>query len=1000
MLAGFRFRGGSGGPPWAFGPGFSRGGRAGNRAAGHFFGLSEPPCPLSLTAGGIPTYTPDQKRGSTVDRTVATHTAGKKWGSADDTLEVWGSVPSVSWPAHDVNSFALRPFLFLMTARTPRSLWLGLVVLTVVTSSFAGLLAATSSATPLGSWAPEPASLPATRSPSAYSEPAAPAVEPAGPIPAARAAFDSRVQATARALAASGIPSDRYSLPNIGTPAHTLDGTVMPGPLAASGHNAAPEGVAYYGESQPSTTLLTTTLNASSVEGSLIVNALNTTYLDTDNPDVSGIQLNSILAGVTLQGTTGYDFWTQNALDYIHENSTVAFGEDTWNYSSGTAIVPSDQSTIAAHGSNGSVEAGVYIGFGPYLPAPVPFSLTLYLNSSLTSGSEQELWYNYSLTASGEPYRSGNYDWIEFNSTNPQHPGAVAIAPFEASGTVMSPVYAPYDFEIDFGIAPYNGATMDTFSGNVSATLSYCPSTIATCSPSQIQSVPAAEDFGSQTGETGEGLSFTYEGTTAYATAGPEILQGLWGFQGEAGNAPGATSVTNEIGISGEPDAGASAPYVFVFFNNTGVASGYSWAPDVPTWQLMPGNYSYVLMLADYAEQTGTLTVGTTSTAVSATLLYSSASGVYTPLWALDNAELAGVSTSGTGTIVDQYRLFNNPTSFCAACGGAANGNLSAWFFDYNDYLYPTFPGVLLQGTSAYADLFNPVSFTVYSEGPLGVIPPPLNWFFDLPIEFYHSSHVTLANARAIGTWPTMFETLMVNYTQAAQNPFPQGNVIVWDSTSDLIMSNRFSTEPVPQDGSCGILCTLPLPCFFGCASPDELLLYGGSNNTVWGNTFTDPAGTALATAGAAVYAGLAEAESGDLIYNNNFSVDNPAMLMAYDIYNDSCWASYAGLCRPLITPSYADTWNVSNQSASNVANTVNGFPLRGNILGSNYQYQGGNFWWNWGNSENPYATLPFVNRFDYTQNETNLPPGYPAVESSLRVGGDFVPLRQGYSGE
>ena len=774
----------------------------------------------------------------------------------------------------------------------------------------------------------------------------------------------------------------------------------MPGPLAASGYNAAPEGVAYYGESQPSTTLLTTTLNASSVEGSLIVNSLNTTYLDTDNPDVSGIQLNSILAGVTLQGTTGYDFWTQNALDYIHENSTVAFGEDTWNYSSGTAIVPSDQSTIAAHGSNGSVEAGVYIGFGPYLPAPVPFSLTLYLNSSLTSGSEQELWYNYSLTASGEPYRSGNYDWIEFNSTNPQHPGAVAIAPFEASGTVMSPVYAPYDFEIDFGIAPYNGATMDTFSGNVSATLSYCPSTIATCSPSQIQSVPAAEDFGSQTGETGEGLSFTYEGTTAYATAGPEILQGLWGFQGAAGNAPGATSVTNEIGISGEPDAGASAPYVFVFFNNTGVASGYSWAPDVPTWHLMPGNYSYVLMLADYAEQAGTLTVGTTSTAVSATLLYSSASGVYTPLWALDNAELAGVSTSGTGTIVDQYRLFNNPTSFCAACGGAANGNLSAWFFDYNDYLYPTFPGVLLQGTSAYADLFNPVSFTVYSEGPLGVIPPPLNWFFDLPIEFYHSSHVTLANARAIGTWPTMFETLMVNYTQAAQNPFPQGNVIVWDSTSDLIMSNRFSTEPVPQDGSCGILCTLPLPCFFGCASPDELLLYGGSNNTVWGNTFTDPAGTALATAGAAVYAGLAEAESGDLIYNNNFSVDNPAMLMAYDIYNDSCWASYAGLCRPLITPSYADTWNVSNQSASNVANTVNGFPLRGNILGSNYQYQGGNFWWNWGNSENPYATLPFVNRFDYTQNETNLPPGYPAIERSLRVGGDFVPLRQGYSGE
>jgi len=754
--------------------------------------------------------------------------------------------------------------------------------------------------------------------------------------------------------------------------------------------------VAYYGESDPAGTFLTTTLDASSVAGSLTVRSLDTTYLDTDNPDVSGIQLNSILTGITLQGSGNYSFWTQNALDYVHENNTLVLGEDTWNFSSGGAIVPSNSSTIVAHSPNGSVEAGIYIGFGPYLPAPTPFTLTLYLNSSVTSTHDQELWYNYSLAALGQPYRTGSYDWVLFNSTNAGHSGSVALAPFEASGSQVSPIGVPYDFEIDFGIAPYNGATMDTFSANVTATLLYCPATISACTAGHIRTVPAAEDYGSQTGETGSGLSFTYEGTTAYATGGPEILQGLWGFAGEAGNSPGATPVGNAILVSGEPVPSATEPYVFVFFNNTAVVSGYTWAPDAPVWYLMPGTYTYLLMLSDYAAQTGTLVVSTTATALSAVLPYSSTSGVYTPLWAFDNAALAGISSSGSGTISQQYDLFNNPTSSCTSCGGAINGNLSSWFFDYNDYLYATFPGVLLQGTTAYVDLSDPVSFTVYSESDGG---GTANWYFELPIEFYHTSHVTLAHAANIGTWPAMFEILMYSFAPAAQNPFPQANVVVWDSTSDLIMSNRFSTESVPQDGVCGVLCTLPLPCFSGCVSPDELLLYGGSNNTVWGNVFTDPAGTALGSDGNAVYAGVAEAESGDLVYNNNFSVDNPVMLMAYDIYNDSCWASYAGLCLPLITPSYSDIWNVSNQSASNVANTVNGFPLSGNVLGAGYGRQGGNYWWNWGNAENPYATLPFVNRFTYTQNVTNLPGGFPALENSLRVGGDFVPLRPGYFG-
>ncbi|EQD39509.1 thermopsin precursor related protein, partial [mine drainage metagenome] len=238
---------------------------------------------------------------------------------------------------------------------------------------------------------------------------------------------------------------------------------------------------AYYGESDPNGTVVATSLNASSVVGSLHVESLSTTYLDSNAPNISGVQLNAFIHNVTIQGGSGYDFWTQNALNYFGSNATLALGEDTWNFSAGANGIPSGNSTMAAHSPNGSLSGGIYVGAGPYLPAPTPFTLTLYLNSTRTASGDQELWYNYSLAAAGEPYRTGNYDWIVFNSTNAAHPVTVPVAPFYASGTGYNPSGLPYDFEMDFGIAPYNGATIDTFSGNVSAGLAYCPVATTPC---------------------------------------------------------------------------------------------------------------------------------------------------------------------------------------------------------------------------------------------------------------------------------------------------------------------------------------------------------------------------------------------------------------------------------------------------------------------------------------------------------------------------------------
>ena len=836
----------------------------------------------------------------------------------------------------------------------------------------------------------------ARTTPAVSAAPAPPTGELRAGTPVADSAFGAHVVSLLHAAAAAGAPAERLGLPYLGTPARIVNGVVEPGyavQRAADGSSSPdPQGVAYYGESDPSGTVVPTTVQAASLAGQVTIDQLRTLYFDTNTPQISGIQLNAILTGVTLQGGGAYDFWTQNALDYDAGNSTLTLGEDTWNMSTPTAYVPYGGSTIAAHSPNGSDVGGLYIGLGPVLSAPRPFNLTLFLNSSLASGGDQELWFNYTLAAAGQPFERGNYDWIVFNSTNAGHPATPPVASFEASGNHVSPVGLPFDYEMDVGIGGFNGATMDVLAANLTESLDYCPAAEFPCTPGDLTPVPAALDYGAQTGETGLGLDFTFHGELATATAGPGTARGLWGYAGLSGQSSGATRVLNDLTVSGSPVPAASAPYLFVFLEETSLAgtTTYGWAPDVPEWYLAPGTYAYAVLLADYAEVTGNLTVAPgVPTALSATLDYDAQAGVYSPLWALNDSEVAGLSSAGSGTLDDQYVLFNNPTADCTACGNAPNGNLSgAFFWNLNDYLYPSFPGLLLANTSAYVDVEDPVSFCAAWE--TAEITPSTHWYFDLPLDLYRTSHVTVRDA-TIGGWPTMFPIIMLAEVSPAQNPFPQADLEIWDSSGDLVMEDRFVGSIAANLTGPSYGQIPPLDCGI-CTSEDELLLYGGSSNTVWGNQFEDPNGASPCASGCAEYAGVAEAESGDLLYNNNLSVDNPTMYMAYDIQNDSCWAGYAGDCPNPLLPTYDDAWNVTNQSADAVSDTVNGFALSGSIVGPSYPYQGGNFWWNYGNPLNPPGSLPYVDVFDYTYYATNLPSGSVADEPSLRAGGDYLP--------
>lgn len=872
----------------------------------------------------------------------------------------------------------------------------------LVGAALALLLAPGVSAVALGShaFAPIPGSSPVAEVTRSSVVPSSPVGVPAFGGQASPIA--THLLALARAAAGAGASPSHLGLPYIGTPARLENGAVESGYQIAQAASPTaipmPQGIAYYGENDTAGTVATTTLDASTVAGQVTIDRWNSLYFETGTPQVSGIQLNSALTGVTLQGSTGYEFWVQNALDYNAGNNTLSLGEDTWNMSTGYAYVPTGPSTIAAHSANGSDLGGIYIGVGPSLYAPRPFDLTLYLNSSVTPTGDQKLWYNYSLAASGEPYRHANFDWVVFNSTNAAHPHPAVLAPFEASGTAVTPFGFPEDFEMDVGIGGFNGATNDVLAANLTATLDYCPSAIQPCSASQLRTVPAAQDYGAQTGETGVGIAFAYQGTVAYGSTGPSIPRGLWGFQGAAGNHPGDSAVANRLKLAGSPVSGAGAPYAFVFFEDSSLGSSAraAWAPISAAWHLTPGTYHYDVLLSDYAEATGTLVVGTFPTALNVTLRFSYISGVYTPLWALNASALTAISRQGTGNPADPYELFNNPTESCVACGNASDGDLSEqFFFNYNDYLYPTFPGLLLANSSAYVSIERPVSFTVYTEERAALVglPPLAVWNFDLPIDLFRTSHVTLRDA-TVGGWPTMFPVIMVVEVAPAQNPFPQADVAVWDSTSDLIMADRFvgTTAVNASGGACTGICP-EIVCGF-CTSEDELLFYGGTDNTVWGSSFLDPPySKGLCSGACAQYAGLAESESGDLVYNNLFQVDNPAMYMAFDLFNDSCWAGYAGDCAGMVFPTYLDRWNVSNASASVVEATVNGVPLAGSIVGPSYPYEGGNVWWNYGDSLNAKGSLPYRAVFDYTHYATNLPIGSVEDEPALEGGGDSVPL-------
>jgi thermopsin len=726
-------------------------------------------------------------------------------------------------------------------------------------------------------------------------------------VPAAPTAGSERQQAILRELQGSGIPAADIHLPDLSVGQPYQGETVAPTYSSAP----APMGVADLGLTNVSGTLRGSVLNTSSVEGRITLTNALSEYVDGDGPDMFGIQLNAVDTGVTEFGNTSDEFWTQNFVSYTPSSGQLVFGDNVWNFSNYAAYIAPN--VFYATGPNGTLYAPVYYyAVGPTFTIHYPFTLTLYLNSTVLD-DRPAVFFNYTVS-NRSMTTSGSYDYVVFNATNltsmhlrHAYPAGV----YQINGLTVDPVGLPNDLELDV-VGNDDGDTTTFYEMN--ATLS-----IATWDAATDRYVPvrSAMDAGSETGETSDGVDVSYAAgsTVADMQLGPSFLTGLWGISPDAG----ARKVVETLS--------PASTFLFVNPGSAENASAAQWVVGSPTGTTtfyVPngGPYWFEYLLSERNPGSYLLTSPANSTTrTSFTGTSNLSRGVYTPLIAFGNGELASLSSGGTGSSASPYAIDNNEH-------GALDPEFAAW----NDYQFPVFPGLLLIGTSAYVTVTAPSFEVAYPSWMAATIAafglPSTN---DLQLQFWEASHVRVLGGTISG-WLSAF---LVG--------FPEGSVIFWNSSDNLVAGATF-----PDEG-------------------DAIVLYGGTGNTIWGNRFTDDPADAsnlsnVLNSGNLTQA-INESEAGDLIYNNYVDVPLPAVTPTYDPL--SCQI----LCEPA---TYLDAWNVSRQPATDVR-LVDGVPLSGNILG--YAWQGGNFWENYGTASNPYGVLPYND------------------SGNITVGGDYEPL-------
>ncbi len=619
-------------------------------------------------------------------------------------------------------------------------------------------------------------------------------------------------------IKSKGIPLKYASFPTYHTDVKKVNNVIAPSYNSAP----APMGIGFYGTKNTSGHLTGYNVTTKSVMASIHINNMSDFYLLNDGPNSVTFQLNSVLTNVTLFGNSSYNFWTQNVAFYSARTQQLTFLDNIWNFSSPSVAI----SNNVFHSYDGHLDAPVfYYDVGPTINVTHPFTLNLYLNSTVIN-RDSAVYFNYSITSNNKVI-SGSYDRVLFNSTYYQPASFVSKSPeYLASGTQITPTgYIPYDFEIMVG-GPGGGSTTSMYNINATMNLMYRKS-------GKYHNVPSAYDVASETGETSQGVSVAWHHSTAYLTPGPSFIYGMWNISG------------NNVMHDYKGKISPSNAFMFVSEGNNFNTNSAAWSP-----LSLNGTYNFTLPYNQYSAE-ALMSYHNNEffkPGNNAYLKYNMHRGIYTPLYAFDNSQLKNISMYGNGTVNNPYVLFNSQKR-----------SINTLFEEFNDFAFPVFSGVLIMNTNASTVMYKMPSMFINYNNPAYTA---FLSFYGLPS--YNFLNYEIYNASNITVWKSNNISGYFPYTLSG---FPVANILIWNSTKILVDSNVFNVM------DSGILAyNSPNITVWG----NYLINAPQTYNSTFYNA-TDIWGAPL---------GIAEYSSGDTIYNNYFNVEITAYSPNYSIYS------------------------------------------------------------------------------------------------------------------
>ena len=554
------------------------------------------------------------------------------------------------------------------------------------------------------------------------------------------------------ALHSKGIPNKYIYLPNF-NPQRTYTGADTNGPSYLTA--PAPMGIGTYGFSNTSGKIVRNNLSTSSFAASVTVNNFSTFYALDDGPNSVTMQLNAVLNNVTLFGNSNYAFWTQNVLFYSARTHSITFLDNVWNFSS-PAFYLSPNVFSSACGT--LVAPYYYYTVGPTFNVTYPFTVQLYLNSTVING-DNTVFFNYSLSdASGS--HSGSYDRVQFNSSYGM--GASYAAPqsnyLVDSYNVTPTGFIPWDAEVMIG-GPGGGSTAIINQINATMTLKYLNS-------GSYANVPNAYDVGSETGETSTGAAVTWSANgVAHLSAGPSFIYGMW-------NVSQTSSFDHFSGQVNPPNS-----FMFVSQGSTFNAPAATWTPLSTTgsysFGLPSGTYNASILMADRTPGGGLLASGT---AQNFNLPMNTSMGVYTPLYAFGNSQLQYISQSGNGAPGNPYILYNN---------SPPSGYMNPLFGVFNDYIFPQFSGVLLHSTTAHVVMKGMPGFAVQYVFPSE----------ELGLQYFGVTYTSNNLGYVLYNAPNVVieHNYITGWFANTLTEFPVANMLLWATQNDRVSGNHFN---------------------------------------------------------------------------------------------------------------------------------------------------------------------------------------------------------------